>query len=218
MEKALMVFIEAAAARESQQVQNHSLPPGSSSPTSWNRPSPGRFKLNVDAVFINGGRSGAGIVMRDEEGVVVGVATLELNPLLSVKEAEAMTLFLGLEFALHSCFFEIEIESDYIEVVRTFCCNHTIRDNFGLIISNCKTLLNNFRLSRISHILGKELFRLLKETLGENFNSFVSEKLSVVGGDISQESLDLKDSVLRDHIYNQTDVIVNMAATTKSDE
>ncbi|MED6224128.1 hypothetical protein PIB30_080792, partial [Stylosanthes scabra] len=67
-------------------------------------------------------------------------------------------------------------------------------------------------------ILGKELFRLLKETLGENFNSFVSEKLSVVAGDISEENLYLKDSTLRDHIYNQTDVILNMAATTKFDE
>ncbi|MED6129017.1 hypothetical protein PIB30_103606, partial [Stylosanthes scabra] len=67
-------------------------------------------------------------------------------------------------------------------------------------------------------IIGKELFRLLKESLGANFNSFVSEKLSVVPGDISQEDLDLKDSILRDEIYNQTDVIVNIAATTKFDE
>ncbi|XP_057752712.1 alcohol-forming fatty acyl-CoA reductase-like [Arachis stenosperma] len=72
---------------------------------------------------------------------------------------------------------------------------------------------------RLHHeIIGKDLFRLLKETLGGNFNSFVSEKLSVVPGDISQENLDLKDTILRDQIYNQIDVIVNIAATTKFDE
>ncbi|KAL1324905.1 hypothetical protein AAHE18_13G123900 [Arachis hypogaea] len=59
---------------------------------------------------------------------------------------------------------------------------------------------------------------VLKKTLGANFDSFVSEKLSVVAGDISQENLDLKDSILRDEIYSQTDVIVNIAATTKFDE
>ncbi|XLR56615.1 hypothetical protein S83_007287 [Arachis hypogaea] len=72
---------------------------------------------------------------------------------------------------------------------------------------------------RLHHeIIGKDLFRLLKETLGGNFNSFVSEKLSVMPGDISQENLDLKDTILRDQIFNQIDVIVNIAATTKFDE
>ncbi|KAL1324906.1 alcohol-forming fatty acyl-CoA reductase isoform X3 [Arachis hypogaea] len=72
---------------------------------------------------------------------------------------------------------------------------------------------------RLHHeIIGKDLFKVLKKTLGANFDSFVSEKLSVVAGDISQENLDLKDSILRDEIYSQTDVIVNIAATTKFDE
>ncbi|MED6205248.1 hypothetical protein PIB30_016041 [Stylosanthes scabra] len=72
---------------------------------------------------------------------------------------------------------------------------------------------------RLHHeIIGKELFKLLKETLGANFNSFVSEKLRVVPGDISREDLDLNDSILKDHICNQTDVIVNIAATTNFDE
>ncbi|XLT04320.1 hypothetical protein HN51_043069 [Arachis hypogaea] len=72
---------------------------------------------------------------------------------------------------------------------------------------------------RLHHeIVGKELFRLLKEKLGTKFNSFVSDKLSVVPGDISKQDLDLKDSILMDHICNQTDIIVNIAATTNFDE
>ncbi|KAL1329012.1 hypothetical protein AAHE18_12G009800 [Arachis hypogaea] len=67
-------------------------------------------------------------------------------------------------------------------------------------------------------IIGKDLFRLLKETLGANFNCFVSEKLSVVSGDISQQNLGLKDSILMDEIHNQIDVIVNVAATTNFNE
>ena len=62
------------------------------------------------------------------------------------------------------------------------------------------------------------MFRLLKEKLGTNFSSFVSEKLSLVPGDISCEDLGIKDSILRDEIYGQTDVIVNLAATTSFDE
>ncbi|XP_027347465.1 fatty acyl-CoA reductase 3-like [Abrus precatorius] len=69
-----------------------------------------------------------------------------------------------------------------------------------------------------NEIIKKELFRLLKENLGAKFDTFVSEKLTVVPADISQEDLNLKDSFLREEICNQTDVIVNLAATTNFDE
>ncbi|KAL4326660.1 fatty acyl-CoA reductase 3 [Arachis ipaensis] len=69
-----------------------------------------------------------------------------------------------------------------------------------------------------NEILGKELFRLLKEKVGAKFNSFVSEKLTLVPGDISYEDFNLKDSILRQELYNELDVIVNLAATTNFDE
>lgn len=62
------------------------------------------------------------------------------------------------------------------------------------------------------------MFRLLKENLGANFLSFVSEKLTLVPGDISCEDLGLEDSLLKEEIYGQTDVIVNLAANTNFDE
>lgn len=58
------------------------------------------------------------------------------------------------------------------------------------------------------------MFNLLKEKLGTNFKSFISEKLTLVAGDITCEDLGLKDSILRKDILSQTDVIINLAATT----
>lgn len=40
----------------------------------------------------------------------------------------------------------------------------------------------------------------------------------MVPGDISQEDLNLKESIMKEEIFNQTDVIVNLAATTNFDE
>jgi len=40
----------------------------------------------------------------------------------------------------------------------------------------------------------------------------------MVPGDVSQENFNLKDSNLLKELYNQTDVIVNLAATTNFDE
>lgn len=64
----------------------------------------------------------------------------------------------------------------------------------------------------------KDLFRLLKENVGAKFNAFVSEKLTLVPGDISQEDFNLKDPILREEICSQTHCIINFAATTNFDE
>ncbi|WJX50076.1 alcohol-forming fatty acyl-CoA reductase [Trifolium repens] len=69
-----------------------------------------------------------------------------------------------------------------------------------------------------NEILRKDLFKLLKENLGAKFNSFISEKLTLVPGDISHEDFNLKDSNLLKELYDQTNVIVNLAATTNFDE
>ncbi|ONI01192.1 hypothetical protein PRUPE_6G126900 [Prunus persica] len=69
-----------------------------------------------------------------------------------------------------------------------------------------------------NEIIGKDLFRVLREKWGAGMNSIVSEKLTVVPGDISLEDLGLKDSNLREEMLSQIDVIVNLAATTNFDE
>ncbi|CAJ2660164.1 unnamed protein product [Trifolium pratense] len=65
-----------------------------------------------------------------------------------------------------------------------------------------------------NEILATDLFNLLREKFGTNFKSFISEKLIVVPGDISCEDLGLKGSNLMEDISSQTDVIINLAATT----
>lgn len=69
-----------------------------------------------------------------------------------------------------------------------------------------------------NEIIGKDLFKCLKENLGANFTTFLSEKLTLVPGDISLEDLGLEDSILKEEIHNQIDVIVNLAANTNFDE
>ncbi|KDP42364.1 hypothetical protein JCGZ_01940 [Jatropha curcas] len=67
-------------------------------------------------------------------------------------------------------------------------------------------------------VLGKDLFKVLREKYGANLNSFVSEKLIPVAGDISCEDLGVKDSYLRDEMFKEIDLVINFAATTNFDE
>lgn len=50
-------------------------------------------------------------------------------------------------------------------------------------------------------------------------NSFISEKIVLVPGDISYgDELGVKDSHLKEEMWRELDVIVNLAATTNFDE
>ncbi|OMO70207.1 Male sterility, NAD-binding protein [Corchorus capsularis] len=69
-----------------------------------------------------------------------------------------------------------------------------------------------------NEIIGKDLFKVLKEKCGKNFNSFISEKITLVPGDISLEDLGVKDSNLVQEMWREMDVVVNLAATTNFDE
>ncbi|OAY38186.1 probable fatty acyl-CoA reductase 4 [Manihot esculenta] len=67
-------------------------------------------------------------------------------------------------------------------------------------------------------VIGKELFKVVREKYGERLNSFLSEKVSAVAGDISFEDLGVKDSHLRDEMWREVDVVLNFAATTYFDD
>ncbi|XP_016173756.1 uncharacterized protein LOC107616295 [Arachis ipaensis] len=127
------------------------LRPTNSSP-SIQEPPPGRYKINVDAASNNGVKGGVGVVIRDSNGLVVAAATLEVAPALSVREAEAFAFYQGVNIAAQTCFLEIEIEGDNIEVVNALNSNNPFGGTFGTIISNCKALLCCFRFYKISHI------------------------------------------------------------------
>ncbi|KAJ8440562.1 hypothetical protein Cgig2_028691 [Carnegiea gigantea] len=66
-----------------------------------------------------------------------------------------------------------------------------------------------------NEIIGKDLFKVLKQKTGANFESLISEKIAVVPGDITCKDLGIKDPKLGDELMRDTDVIVNLAATTK---
>ncbi|XP_062083102.1 fatty acyl-CoA reductase 3-like [Humulus lupulus] len=69
-----------------------------------------------------------------------------------------------------------------------------------------------------NEIINKDLFKVLKEKMGGNFNTFVREKICVMAGDITLEDLGVEDLNLREEMFSQLDAIVNLAATTNFDE
>ena len=66
-------------------------------------------------------------------------------------------------------------------------------------------------------ILGSDLFKLLQSRLGDEFETFTNQKMSVVVGDISKELLGMDPSTYAD-LASKLEIIVNSAGTTTFDE
>jgi fatty acyl-CoA reductase len=63
-------------------------------------------------------------------------------------------------------------------------------------------------------VIGKEIFQVLKEKHGNNFEQFIGNKLYPLAGDIMYENFGLHNVQLKE-LTDDIDIIVNGAATTK---
>ncbi|BBH05151.1 hypothetical protein Prudu_016459 [Prunus dulcis] len=86
------------------------------------------------------------------------------------------------------------------------------------LAGNSQHLFDNLLLLSKLKIIGKELFSVLREEWGMDFDSFISEKVVALPGDISSKNFGVKDFKLREEMCNEIQIIFNSAATTKYDE
>ncbi|KAI3985061.1 hypothetical protein MKX01_038668 [Papaver californicum] len=68
-----------------------------------------------------------------------------------------------------------------------------------------------------NEVTGKEVFRVLKKKHGVEFNSFISEKVTPVAGDVSLENLGIHDPEMTRKLWSEVDFVANFAATTNFD-
>ncbi|XP_062086572.1 probable fatty acyl-CoA reductase 5, partial [Humulus lupulus] len=77
--------------------------------------------------------------------------------------------------------------------------------------SDCKSAQQRIQ----TEVIDKELFRLLREKWGKEFDCFIWERVEAVAGDIADENLlGIKNANLREEMLKNIDIIVNCAATT----
>ncbi|XP_077230686.1 alcohol-forming fatty acyl-CoA reductase-like isoform X1 [Tasmannia lanceolata] len=67
-------------------------------------------------------------------------------------------------------------------------------------------------------VIGKEVFRVLREKHDSGFDSFISDKVTIVAGDITYENLGITDRSLNEEMWGELDAIINVAATTNFNE
>ncbi|XP_027345647.1 probable fatty acyl-CoA reductase 4 [Abrus precatorius] len=82
-----------------------------------------------------------------------------------------------------------------------------------------RALNNDLATQRFQNeVIHKDLFKVLRDQWGQDFDSFISKKVVIISGDVSLNNLGLKDEDLKTKMLEEIDVIVNFAASTKFDE
>ncbi|KAL0418313.1 UNVERIFIED_CONTAM: Alcohol-forming fatty acyl-CoA reductase [Sesamum radiatum] len=112
-------------------------------------------------------------------------------------------------FRLFSCIWNAVFAETILRV------QPNIKKLFLLIRATTKTTSEQ-RLQE--EVVDTELFRVLREEYGANFGSAVLSKIIPVSGDVSLENLGIADPKIRESMWQEIDIIVNSAATTKFDE
>ncbi|XP_050281090.1 alcohol-forming fatty acyl-CoA reductase-like isoform X4 [Quercus robur] len=80
--------------------------------------------------------------------------------------------------------------------------------------SNNESATQRFR----EEVIKKDIFRILRNNLGANLESFIFERVTPISGDISYENFGIKDSILIEEMWKEIDIVLNSAATTNFDE
>ncbi|KAK9911243.1 hypothetical protein M0R45_035164 [Rubus argutus] len=73
--------------------------------------------------------------------------------------------------------------------------------------------------NRMYHeIIGQELFSVLREKWGADFDSFISQKLVALAGDVTSENLGMSEFSLMEEMCREIQIIFHSAAATNFDE
>ena len=108
----------------------------------WKKPTPSRYKCNIDASFSTSLNSvGLGMCLRDDDDVFVLARTDWFAPLCDIDVGEAVGLHTALDWLSNQQFDNVDFVLDCKRVVD--CVNSRLDDSseFGCIITACKQLL-----------------------------------------------------------------------------
>ncbi|XP_030959169.1 uncharacterized protein LOC115981127 [Quercus lobata] len=121
--------------------------------TRWSPPQSGFIKVNFDgAVFGNLNMSGIGVVIRNNNGVVMASCAEKINQAYKVDEIKALAALKALKFAHELGFQNAILEGDSLGLIQALKAEDHNLSPLGLLVEDVKLFANNFVRLSYSHI------------------------------------------------------------------
>ena len=122
----------------------------------WSPPPDGWYKANFDAAtFKEDERTGIGVILRNNKGLVMASASQNIQLMTSMVEMEAMAAIRAIELSSELGFDRVIFEGDCETVVRALTDSSQPFATYGLLIQDAQTLANRFNGVRFQHV-GRE--------------------------------------------------------------
>ena len=118
----------------------------------WRPPSVELVKINFDdAVFVNENKSGIGVVIRNEGGLVLASCAKKIPVIYCGCEIETMAAAAALSFASDIGIKRAILEGDSLAVIKALREDASSLSPFGLLLDDVKSLANSFEELSYSH-------------------------------------------------------------------
>ena len=127
--------------------------PGQRTQQRWRRPGAGVYKINFDgAIFESTARAGLGVVVRDEEGMVIAALSQNIKLPSSVDLVEALAARRAILFAQEISITHVEVEGDSLKVITAINDPKHNRTQWGHVIEDIKKASMGLQLCSFCHI------------------------------------------------------------------
>ena len=122
------------------------------SKVSWQPPTSNKYKVNFDgAIFRESKEGGIGVVVRDQQGLVIATLSQRVKTCLSAEMIEARAAKRAIQFALEIGIFDANFEGDSELIIREISSQEAMHTVYGLVLEDAKALLHLFERYRFTH-------------------------------------------------------------------
>ena len=118
----------------------------------WKPLRQGRYKVNVDGVFASWGWCSVGVVIRNENGLIMGAMSKKLPLPLRATEVEVKAVEEGIKLAWDLGLTDIDLESDAQVVVGAVVGNDSSPCSIQKVVKGEKLWLKGFRSWSCAHV------------------------------------------------------------------
>uniref|UniRef100_A0A2N9HBQ0 RNase H type-1 domain-containing protein n=1 Tax=Fagus sylvatica TaxID=28930 RepID=A0A2N9HBQ0_FAGSY len=130
--------------------EHHQSPPNPK--VSWQPPTSYKYKVNFDgAIFRESKEGGTGVVIRDQNGLVIATLSQRVKTCPSAEMIEARAAKRAIQFALEIGIFDAIFEGDSDLIIREISSPEAMHNVYGLVLEDAKALLHHFERYQFTH-------------------------------------------------------------------